>query len=467
MIKLNAHWLVLIFLTLLHVVIFWQVLLSAPAVFSGQEVVVRDELVPFFDWQSQFWDQLTIAGESSLTKTEEVRVGYSFWMSWVRYAPILPLSLFLVSIASAFILYLSTYYLTSPLVRMSDRIVAFVALWASLPIHIVLLYSKVTHFYTLVIGFSIFALALSLLIRWYFFSSEPNKLKQPLIIALLVLFNPAIHYHVLFYLVLLFLVIYHLGLGTMLKRPFWKSVAVIFVVSLVPYVFLILYILSLSQLDVANSIPVNYLSIFFASSPILQILSLDIAAQTDMFFYGDYLVKEPRTIKIIWFMAASIGAYFGFMLTKQYKKFMYFLMTLALVSLWMSIGYLYVFSFHSLLAGVNSILLSSNNVIAEFMQQITTTVIQILRFPHRFLFMFYYALAAMAAVSAVLHLDYFRSQVKKTKFYILITILPFISLAPLLFSPDYRTTLLSGDFAGFLSTTDIHIELEEISSVLP
>lgn len=458
----HVHFGALLVLLFFNGLIFYNVLLSAPAVWTGEQTVVRDELVPFYDWRSQFIDQLTEPGPSELTQTEEVRVGYSFWTAWVRYAPILPIAIFLIAVATAFLLYLSSYVVLVARARLDTWVIAVVSLLTTLPVYSVILYSKFTHFYTLVLGFSLFALAASLCVRWVLLTEFSARRWWPIfVISFLVLINPAIHYHVIFYIFLMLLLCYVVIQNTSLREKLHTFVAlsVVILLSFVPYALLILYITSLSEVDVTNSIPVNYQGIVSASSNILHILSFDIAGQTDMFLNGSYLVIEPRVSKLIWF-GSLVFAFFAIKRIRTHQTLETFLLLVTVVALWMSIGYTYSFSFHSLLADFAVLIQHSFLNSFELLKKAISVMVQILRYPHRFLFIFYYCVTILSGVLAVSIIEY-RCNHRKT--ITVLSALTLIVLLPFFFAQDLRSLFTGGNMHGFVSVTDVHHELRTLS----
>src|SRR5688572_22887915 len=79
-----------------HVFIFRDIVAAIPDIWRGGATIVREELVPFFDFGNQFFSDKT----SALTDSEEVRVTYSFWTSWVRHYAVLPIALVILNTIS-------------------------------------------------------------------------------------------------------------------------------------------------------------------------------------------------------------------------------------------------------------------------------------------------------------------------------------------------------------------------------
>ena len=85
--------------------IFRGVIASIPSVLSGEAVISADELVPFFNPDSQLLDQA--AGNfNELTNGYEFRVRYALLTTWMRYYKILPFAIVLVNPLVAYAAYL-------------------------------------------------------------------------------------------------------------------------------------------------------------------------------------------------------------------------------------------------------------------------------------------------------------------------------------------------------------------------
>ncbi|MEC9322426.1 MAG: hypothetical protein VYB90_01175, partial [Actinomycetota bacterium] len=88
-------------------VVFRDVALAIPDILSGKRVLVGDELVPFFNPDSQLFEQA--AGEfNELTNGYEFRVRYSFLTTWLRHYMVLPFAVLLVLPAIVSAAYLTT-----------------------------------------------------------------------------------------------------------------------------------------------------------------------------------------------------------------------------------------------------------------------------------------------------------------------------------------------------------------------
>ncbi len=465
-----AFLLIIGLLLVIHVFVFRGVLADAPEITKGNASLVREELVPFFDFSSQYIP----AASSELTGSDEFRVTYAFWTSWVRYNPILPYMIVLLNTLSAFILFYAFYRIVRRFAENRPRRAMYVALLSALLIHFVLLYSKIAHFYTLIFGFSMFALSVTLLLEQLFFNTTISK-KNIIATSALVLLNPAIHYHVIFYLIMVvaFAVKGVLWLGQRRKKvglAAKKSVLYLVAIgfcSLIPY---LLYIkLTTPATDsVFTQIPVNYWMIFYSSVPIEFLFSLDSLGHVDLFRYGNYLAPEARLMTMVVFLV--IGSIFFHKRWRRLENtprvFILALFSMLLIAMWMSIGYSSeaIYSFHQFLGDIGLFLAQHTNAFADAASQMLGIFINVLRFPHRFEFIVFYAVGVLGAIGFLWLFTYIREQGYRKFIAIGATVL--IALLPFVSSSAYRETFFTGNFDGFLTPYKIPPDLTKIKAVL-
>jgi hypothetical protein len=456
------------FLLLFHIFVFRDVIAAIPSVLRGDASIVREELVPFFDFKTQFWGE----GTSALTSSEEVRVNYSFWTAWVRYDKVLPFALVLLNTASACILFYAFQRL-GRYVYKNSLFGVIAALLAALLIHTILLYSKIAHFYVLIIGFSMFALSLSLLFEQIFFKLKLS-IKNILSVSALTLFNPAIHYHVIFYVVAVLIIGLHALFTLVMNRKFfwryfWRGLryfGLLVLLSLVPYVVFIVLTSGSSISGVSTQIPVNYWMIYYASLALPYIFSLDTAGHIDLIRYGNYLAPIPRFgSMIVMFLIGSIFMFKRWRATHiVIKIFIITLFIIMLFAMWMTIGYSEnsPYSFHDVLGNV-AIFFAGLGGFGATIASLLGTFINILRFPHRFQFIYFYVAGLLFMIVLVWLREVFmrrRRMVTATAFVVL------IALFPLYANNDYRTALASGDLATFASPYRIPQDLKNIKAQL-
>lgn len=454
-------------LLVFHAFVFRDVIAAIPDIMRGDASVVREELVPFFNFGTQFWGD----GTSALTSSEEVRVSYSFWTAWVRYDKVLPFALVLLNTVAAFLLFYA-FHRVGRYVYKRSLFGACAALLATLLVHTILLYSKVAHFYVLIIGFGMFALSLSLLIEQIFFKLRLSK-KNVLAVAGLTLLNPAVHYHVIFYVVALLIIGIHVTFTLIMnRRYFWKYLRrgsvyflLLVLLSLVPYAVYI-FLTSAPGGDVATQIPVNYWMIYYASLSLPYIFSLDTAGHIDLIRYGNYLAPVPRFGSIL--VMFLIGSLFMFKRWKTMhivvKVLLITLFIIMLFAMWMTIGYSEnsPYSFHDLLGNV-AIFFAGLGGIGAAIAGFLGTFINVLRFPHRFQFIYFYVAGLLFMVALVWLREVL---LRKWRMVPASACVVLIALFPLYASNDYRTALTSGDLATFAAPYRVPDDLKNIKARL-
>lgn len=454
---------------LLHVFVFDGIISHIPAIIRGDAAVVREELVPFFSFDDQYFSEDT----SSLTSSDDARVAYSFWAAWVRFNPFLPFALVIVNTVAAFILFYAFHRIGRQFYGRALIGVASAAV-AALLVHIVLLYAKVAHFYVLIIGFSMFCLSLSLICEQLYFRQAISK-KNIAVVSLLVLFNPAIHYHVLFYFIfavfivaLLILVLYTD------RRKFWRTfkssslyLVAVGLLSGIPYIGLITLTAASSMTNAAAAIPVNYYMVKYASLSLPFIFSLNSAGHLDLLRHGNYVTEYPRAGTIV--VTLIIVALFVFVpfkrMLSQQRYFLVSLLAVLLFSGWMVIGYAQpgFVSFHVALGELTGQLARLDSAATDKFNSLVYTFINILRFPHRFQFIYFYA----AGVLLTLGLPLLRKVLMERMGRGLATALVLaVGISPILLDKDYRDMVYTGNLAGFAAPYAIPDDLDRISGQL-
>jgi hypothetical protein len=454
----------------MHLFIFRDLVGAFPSIQKGESVVVREEMIPFYSFDSQFWSPDT----SKLTGSDELRVNYSFWTSWVRHFEVVPFAMVLLNALSALILFHALFKIGKYFAR-DLPMVAIGAFGAAALIHLILLYSKSTHFYTLVFGFSMFAWSLSLVLEQLYIHKK-LELRNVFSVSAVTLLNPAIHYHVIFYFIFAIMILVHLAfrfivdkvsVGSEIAKSL-KYFGYVIALSLIPYVIYI-YLTTMRGVEsVSTQIPVNYEMIENTSVPLPFLFSFDTASQVDMFRHGSYLVPSPRITTII--ISVLIGLIFispQFQRqTRHAKSFVISIFLLMLIAMWMSIGYSpgSDFSFHAILQNLASFLYTQGNAFATTIANLMSSFINILRFPHRFQFIYFYMAGVLLVISLAWLGDIIDRLVKRR--FVTGAILIMITFIPIFGSYDYRTTLSSGDFNGFFKPYPIPQDLRNIKEVL-
>ena len=463
-----------------HSFIFRGIIYNIPEILSGDKVLTAEELIPFFDWNTQFFDQV-MNSYSDLTRSEEVRVGYSFLTSWVRYYKFLPFSIIILNTISIWILCFAVLLLLRRVYEnVSEKWLVLSAGSAALVVHLILLYAKITHFYTLIFGFSLFSLCTSLFIVG--FCQQRPYFKYIITAALLDLVNPAVHYHLLSIIVWT-VVIFTFALfnvsRTSSKQVFKNlglAMLVLLLVSITPY-FLYIKHFILSKLDdkfgVECIIPVTYNIIQSTSSSLIEILSFQIAGPINQWLHGRYNIPQVEFLAYSLLLVAPIV--FLFYRKKCAKlargetnmAIIFPLYMMLLIAVWMSLGYQSPFSFHSIIATIARTFHTNSSLITNLGLKATYNLIHILRFPHRFQFIFLYSscvLISITIVMSLMALDELR--VKRLYKRLMKLAIPILLLVPLISNVDYRTVLVSGNFSDFLEPYAIAEDLKAIRRIV-
>ena len=171
-------------------------LLAIPDIISGKRVIVGDELVPYFNPRSQLLEQAQ-GKFNELTNGYEFRVRYAFLTTWLRHYMVLPFALLLVLPTIVSSAYITTAWFMrrsflSPPTRCTSQ-----PRHPTAVIYMIMIYAKVTHFYTLVLGLCLMTISAFLMMDALLFR-ETRWGRRMIAACLVTLLNPAVHYLVLF-----------------------------------------------------------------------------------------------------------------------------------------------------------------------------------------------------------------------------------------------------------------------------
>ncbi|WP_141564366.1 FUSC family protein [Mycolicibacterium palauense] len=512
-------------------VVFRDVALAIPDVISGKRVLVGDELVPFFNPSSQLLEQAQ--GQfNELTNGYEFRVRYSFLTTWLRHYMVLPFAVLLVlpTIVSA------AYVTTSWFIRRSFPALPATTVYLATAaptalIYMIMIYAKITHFYTLVLGLCLMTISAFLMLDALLFRQQ--RWGRRMIAACLVtLFNPAVHYLVLFAL-FLGLAVVTLVLGEVAKfirsggpgglwrrfrmpvRMRWArlsaalasagrtgrvraalvrmngtttvkcgwALATLVIFALVPYALFVKFVALRGVSDLSETVPGDYYFIRDASVSLLHILSWDLAGIMDKINFGDYLAKVPRVSNIVYtvliLVPIAVPRVRRTLLTSRPQRQLFGVIYVNVAfAVWATVGYgdpTWFPTFHRSVAALTRSVAELNSTAGDATLAIASTVVQVLRFPHRFqliLFMLAPLLLALSLAWALGALgrrtEHLRGAPGRRRGHdrkrprpagstaaavpVALTIALSLGLfAPLLSNESYRSAYATGDFDDFLS----------------
>lgn len=432
-------------------VIFRDVVVAIPAVMRGDAVIAGDELVPFFNWRSQLIDQA--AGQfNDLVHGYEFRVRYAFLTTWLRYYLVLPFAILIVIPTLFWIAYLTVAkFMDKVFTSLSSEAIYLATFFPVGLIYLVMVYSKITHFYTLVLGLVL--MMISALCMLYALLFAGRRWKRVVVAACIAtLFNPAIHYLVLFSLfhaiTVATLLTGEIGhwirrggtgrlrtlpsrVGTLVLRGgrvrrlrTWAGrwadtttgrvvvASVLYVlVTLVPYALFVKFVALAGVTNLSDTVPGDFYFIQDASVSWLHMLSWDLAGITDKILFGDYLAKVPRypnaLYTVLVFVPLLVPAVRRRLFrTRPHRQLLGVIYVGIAFALWATIGYgepLWFPTFHRTLAGLAITANNSGSPIGDVVVTAAGTVVQILRFPHRFqLILFMLAPLVMSVTLAYL-----------------------------------------------------------------
>lgn len=497
-------------------VIFRDVVAAIPDVLSGKRVLVGDELVPFFNPDSQLFEQAQ--GEfSDLTNGYEFRVRYSFLTTWLRYYLVLPFAVLLVLpsiISSAYVTTAWFIRRAFPAIPASTVYLATAAPTAL--IYLIMIYAKITHFYTLVLGLCLMTISAFLMLDALLFR-ERRWGRRMIAACLVTLLNPAVHYLVLFAL-FLGLAVATLAIGEFakfvrsggLRRPRTRvrapragsdrrkrfraavirmnttttmkcgwALAALVVFALIPYALFVKFVALRGVADLSETVPGDYYFIRDASVSLLHILSWDLAGIMDKVNFGDYLAKVPRVSNIVYtlliLVPVAVPAVRRTLLTGRPQRQLFGVIYVNVTfAVWATVGYgdpAWFPTFHRSVAALTRSVADINPTAGDATLSLASTVVQVLRFPHRFqliLFMLAPLLLALPiawALGVVARRSRRRTRRSALAPIALTMVLSSSLFVPIMYNQSYRSAYTSGDFGGFLSAYPV-ADLKALKSEL-
>ena len=508
---------------LASLVVFRDVLFAIPDILAGKRVLVGDELVPFFNPRSQLLEQAQ--GEfSELTNGYEFRVRYSFLTTWLRHHKVLPFAVLLVLPAIVSTAYVTTSWFMRRCFRQLPATTVYLATVAPTAlIYMVMVYAKVTHFYTLVLGLCLMTVSAFLMLDALLF--RPQRWGRRMVAACAVtLLNPAVHYVILFALFLGLTVTALLvgevakfvrtgGLGALWRAMHvplrtrgsqvadfltspgrlakarnllqrlnetttfkcgWSLVALV-VVALVPYALFVKFVALRGVPNLSETVPGDYYFIRDASVSLLHILSWDLAGIMDKINFGDYLAKVPRVSNIVYtaliLVPIAVPRVRRTLVTERPQRQLFGVIYANVAfAVWATVGYgepTWFPTFHRSLAALTRSIAEVNSTGGEATLGIASTIVQVLRFPHRFQLILFMLAPFLMAMPIAWALGVLGRRVERRAERIgasprparaglvvpiaLTTALGLVFFTPILSNENYRSAYSSGDFDDFFS----------------
>ena len=515
-------------------VVFRDVIFAIPDIMSGKRVLVGDELVPFFNPSSQLLEQAQ-GKFNEITNGYEFRVRYAFLTTWLRHYMVLPFAVLLVLPAIVSAAYVTTaWFMRRSFPSLPANSVYLAAAAPTALIYMIMIYAKATHFYTLVMGICLMTISTFLMLDALLFR-EARWGRRMIVACLVTLFNPAVHYLLLFTL-FLSLAVFTLVIGEAVKfvrsggpRRLWRSfrvpvrtrraqlrdllrpagwtgragavlvrmndtttmkcgwaLAALVTISVVPYALFVKYVALRGMADISETVPGDYYFIRDASVSLLHILSWDLAGIMDKINFGDYLAKVPRFSNVVYtaliLVPIAVPRVRRTLLAGRPQRQLFGVIYVNVAfAVWATVGYAqptWFPTFHRSVAALTRSVAEVNSTAGDATLTIASTLVQVLRFPHRFqliLFMLAPLLLALPIAWALgvlgrkvearakrmsTSLEHQRGRHRKrgrpARGALVVPVALTIALSLVLFTPllsneNYRSAYATGDFDDFFS----------------
>ena len=513
---------------------FRHVIQNIPLVLSGKAVINGDELVPFFNPNSQLIDQA--AGKfNQLTNGYEFRVRYSILTTWVRYYKVLPFAIPIVIPLMTYLAYLAVASLLSKaLTQYKVEQVYQLSAAPVLMIFIVMAYAKITHFYTLILGFSLCLISITLMTYGLIFP-QPKPYKPILGACVITLFNPAVHYLILFALYMAFTVltlvvldgiaVFRNGSWRNVYRPpvwwdglktlwkdwrrlfvqvrFWRCIGAFVMLALgtlLPYALFVKFYALRGVPNLSETVPGDYYFIQDASISLGHVLAFDMAGIMDKEFTGDYLAKIPRYSNMIYAALLFLPLFYKrarreIFNTEPLQAFLAVLYVNTLFTMWATLGYsgpAWLPTFHRTMALISNQANGIQSGIGDLIVKLMATIVQVLRFPHRFELVTFMMACIGISISLVWLYDTFTkkgfgeivwvltgkyvrverrslmlpgAKGRRNTARFIPAIMALLFMMPLFSNESYRIVFMSGDFHQFLTPYPVG-PLKEVKDAL-
>ncbi len=503
---------------LTSLIVLRDVVSGIPAVLRGSAVINGDELVPYFNPQSQLLDQAK--GEfSDLTHGYEFRVRYSFLTTWMRHYLVLPFAMILVLPTIVFGAYLNVcWFVRRVFTSLSPETIALAAAFPTGLIYSITIYAKITHFYTLVVGLCLMTVSATTMLTALLFARQGEK-RLMAISCLVALLNPAVHYLVLFTLFL------SLTVGTLVVGEFAKwlreggaigtaaaapkrlvtaalrpqrtrrtrarvgaflqtttgrcamAFTMLVWVTILPYGLFVKFVALRGVENLSETVPGDYYFIRDASVSLLHVFSWDLAGIMDKILYGDYLAKTPRVSNVVYSLLVFApllvpGLRRSLFSSRAHRQLLGVVYVNVCFAIWATVGYAnpsWMPTFHRSLASATRALYATESTVGDLTLDLSSTVVQVLRFPHRFqliLFMLAPILMTLALGWCIerLHDRHAGGQRSRSSLVsrVALTIgVGAVFFMPLLSNANYREVYTSGNFGHFATPYPVD-DLQEL-----
>ena len=515
-------------------VVFRDVLFAIPDILTGKRVLVGDELVPFFNVSSQLLEQAQ-GLFNELTHGYEFRVRYSFLTTWLRYYMVLPFAVLLVLPTVVSAAYLTTaWFIRRSFPFLPANSVYLAAAAPTALIYLIMIYAKATHFYTLVLGLCLMTISSFLMLDALLFR-EARWGRRMIAACLVTLFNPAVHYLILFAL-FMGLSVLTLVVGETAKairsgglKSLWLSLrvpvrirraqlrkflgsrgrtgriraalvrmnatttmkcgwslAALLVIALVPYALFVQFVALRGIPNISETVPGDYYFIRDASVSLLHVLSWDLAGIMDKINYGDYLAKVPRVSNIVYtaliLVPIAVPGVRRFLLKGRPQRQLFGVIYVNVAfALWATVGYgepTWFPTFHRSIAALTRSVAEINPAAGDAVLSLASTIVQVLRFPHRFQLILFMLAPLLLALPIAWALSVLTRRVEARAIQLntspgqhrgrqwryrrpgtgsavvpvaLTIVLTLGFFTPLLSNENYRSAYATGDFSGFMA----------------
>jgi hypothetical protein len=215
-------------------------------------------------------------------------------------------------------------------------------------------------------------------------------------------------------------------------------------------------------------VPGDFYFITDASISYRHLLALDMAGIMDKWMTGDYLAREPRYANMAYTLTLLLPLLVPAIRRRVFdtlprRQFLFVIYLSVFFTMWATLGYSepgWLPTFHRTIAAISRLAYGAQSTVGDLVLTITSTIVQVLRFPHRFELVLFMLECVLMPIPLVLGIEWTQGYIRrslcrwpwsgKAVAFAVTPVFSLLFLGPLFSSWQYRDTFLSGDMMGFL-----------------
>ena len=257
-------------------------------------------------------------------------------------------------------------------------------------------------------------------------------------------------------------------------------------VAVFPYALFVKFVALRGVENLSETVPGDYYFIRDASVSLVHLLSWDLAGIMDKIQFGDYLAKVPRVSNMIYTVILLVPFVVPWVRrslfpTRRHRQLLGVILFNVGFAAWATVGYAepgWLPTFHRSLAATTRAAYATDSVFGNLTLAVSSTIVQVLRFPHRFQLTLFALAPALMTLSLAWGIDRLMGRrasraarpQRTGSVDIVALVATGVALGTMFFGPflsnePYRQVYGSGDFNGFAAAYPVD-ELAEVKQAL-